>query len=182
MYEDESLSYYPFEFELDQMDGGDELDASSAWPLPYDPSQAVLIEGPIGSYPDDSFVGASTPTLDQTLAQLQQWGQQIGQGIAQWPTAVATPIVAPIAQRKADEVGDKAMAAADTLKAQATDVGEQAKRTLAVAQAQMLAASRDVRETSQHTRATADVAKYVLLGVGGLAAAALLVTIIKQAT
>jgi hypothetical protein len=164
------------------------------WPYMYDPytmdQGPIIVEGPAPGYAVGSLIPES----------LSQAGEQLGQGISRAWSGVSQAVgqgleglrqaagdipglgIPSRIERKVTDVGDKTAQAADTVKVQANAVGDDARRTMAMMQASMVAANKNLEDASRKAQATADAIKYVALGVGGLATVALLFHIIKQST
>lgn len=160
------------------------------WPLPYDPSIVAapdIVGAPelvYGSPPP--YVGDLRSAIPQPLWQAGEGlGQAIGHGLeglsqafSGLPQQFGTP---SRIERKVSDVGDRTADAADTVKTQANQVGDDARRTMAMMQATMIAANRHMEETSKKTQATAETIKYVVAGIGALTTVAIIFYIIKSA-
>ncbi len=156
------------------------------WPLPYDPSVVGAPEVIYGSPPPLDHVGDLRSVIPQPLWQAGEGlGQAIGhglEGLSQAFSGLPQQLGAPSRiERKVVDVGDKTADAAETVKTQANQVGDDARRTMAMMQATMIAANRHMEETSKKTQATAETIKYVVAGLGALATVAILFHIIKSA-
>lgn len=159
------------------------------WPLPYDPSivgAPVLVEGsppPIDGYMTGDIASMIPSPIRQAGTAL---GQTIGQGFQGLGEALGTvpsTFGAPSRiERKLSDTTDKTSQAADTVKTQANQVGDDARRTMAVFQASMISGNQHIEETSRKVQQTADAIKYVVFGIGALTTVALIFHIVKQST
>lgn len=163
------------------------------WPLPYDPSVVAapqIVGAPelvYGSPPPLEHVGDLRSMIPEPLWHAGEGlGQAIGhgfEGLGQAFGGLPQQLGAPSRiERKVSDVGDKTADAADAVKLQANQVGDDARRTMAMMQATMVSANRHMEETSKKTQDTAEMVKYVVAGIGALATVAILFHIIKQSS
>lgn len=172
-------------------------DPMLGWPTMYDPYAIDMLQPPAVPSPlPPGVISGCAPgpsqyqTGDLRSVVPQSWwtpfqhaGQEatealghglegLGEAFGAIPQTLATP----------GHIEKKAGDAADAVKTQATQVGDDARRTMQMMQASMVNANRHLEETSKSAQSTAEAIKYVALGVGALATIALLFHIVKQST
>lgn len=164
------------------------------WPVHYDPNSMGHYPAGHDSYLPHHYTGAppsadapdwlhkaysaaqdAAQAIGQGFSHMPGLGQALGQGIARAPSISSVFGGPAAALSRAADVGDKASTAADTVKLQANQVGDDARRTLANVNQHVEDAARQAQETGK-------TVQYVVIGVGALAAVAILFHIVKQST
>jgi len=121
----------------------------------------------------------SMPWLQKAYGTVQDVGQKFAQAVQS-----ATPSLVPgaLTQSGIPDAASKASDAADAMRRQANVLGDEGRRTMAIAQASLADANRQIEDTAKQAQAAAEAVKYVVIGVGALTTIALLFHIVKQAS
>ncbi len=122
---------------------------------------------------------AHAPGISQIAAQAAQVPRAVQHGLEQAGTYAQQGAQSAFGVLTAS---DKISSTADTVANQANQIGDDARRTLAVTQASIVDASKHIEDTAKQTQSTAKTIEYVVLGIGALATVAILFHIIKQSS